>query len=91
MVEPLYSIESAAKNLSLSPWTIRAYIRQGKIKPVRIGRRVLLTEAEIRRLIEHGLRDREDQHSGSSQKGSMQQQPATEKSRGEAMKEGRNN
>ena len=34
MVEPLETIESAAKILSLNPWTIRPYVRQGKIRPV---------------------------------------------------------
>ncbi len=54
MVEPLESVESAAKVLSLSPWTIRAYIREGKIRPIRIGRRVLIEPTEVRRLIEQG-------------------------------------
>jgi excisionase family DNA binding protein len=54
MVEPLNTVESAAKTLAISPWTIRAYIRQGRIKPVRIGRRVLLSDDELRRVIEEG-------------------------------------
>jgi excisionase family DNA binding protein len=54
MIEQLQSIESAAKTLSLSPWTLRAYIRQGRIRPVRIGRRVLLSSGELQRLIEEG-------------------------------------
>jgi excisionase family DNA binding protein len=54
MIEPLQSIESAAKTLSLSPWTVRAYIRQGKIRPVRIGRRVLIESQEIDRIVEEG-------------------------------------
>ena len=52
MVEPLETIESAAKILSLSPWTIRLYVR-----PVRIGRRIAIEQAEIRRLIEEGRDD----------------------------------
>ena len=54
MIEPLQSIESAAKTLSLSPWTVRAYIRQGRIRPVRIGRRVLIEPGEIQRIVEEG-------------------------------------
>ena len=54
MIEPLESIESAARILALSPWTVRAYIRQGKITPVRIGRRVLVEQSEIRRMVEAG-------------------------------------
>jgi excisionase family DNA binding protein len=53
-MEPLQSVEEAARSLSLSAWTVRAYIRQGKIRPVRIGRRVLLEERELRRVIEQG-------------------------------------
>jgi len=36
-MESLKSIEQAAEVLALSPWTVRAYVRQGKIRPVRIG------------------------------------------------------
>lgn len=50
-MEPLQDVESAARLLSISPWTVRAYIRQGKLNPVRIGRRVLLEEAELERFV----------------------------------------
>jgi excisionase family DNA binding protein len=50
-VTKLLSITAAAELLSISPWTVRAYIRTGKLTPVRIGRRVLLAEAELERLI----------------------------------------
>jgi excisionase family DNA binding protein len=53
-MEPLQSVEQAARTLSLSAWTVRAYIRKGTIRPIRIGRRVLLDERELRRLIEAG-------------------------------------
>ena len=53
-MEPLKSIEEAAETLALSPWTVRAYVRQGRIRPVRIGRRVLIESSEIRRVIEEG-------------------------------------
>lgn len=46
----LESIESAAMQLAISPWTLRAYIRAGKVQPVRIGRRVLLSQEEIERI-----------------------------------------
>ena len=55
MIEPLHSVESAAKTLSLSPWTVRAYIRQGRIRPVRIGRRVLISEDELQKIVKQGL------------------------------------
>lgn len=53
-MESLKSIEQAAEMLALSPWTVRLYVRQGKIRPVRIGRRVLIEPPEIRRIIEEG-------------------------------------
>ena len=50
-MEALLNIEQAAQKLGLSPWTLRLYLRQGKLRPVRIGRRVLLEEAELSRFI----------------------------------------
>ena len=47
----LLSIEAAAELLSISKWTVRSYVRAGKLRPVRIGRRVLLAETELERLI----------------------------------------
>jgi excisionase family DNA binding protein len=56
-MEPLKSIEEAADIWGVSPWTVRAYVRQGKIRPVRIGRRVLIEAQEIQRLIDEGRDD----------------------------------
>lgn len=50
-MKQLYDINSAARLLGISPWTVRAYIRRGKLKPVRLGRRVLLEESELERLV----------------------------------------
>jgi excisionase family DNA binding protein len=50
-MQPLLSVRSVAEVLSLSPWTIRKYISQGRIPCVRIGRRVLIEAAEVERLI----------------------------------------
>jgi excisionase family DNA binding protein len=50
-MEPLKSVDEAAGLLGISPWTIRGYIRDGKIKPVRLGRRVLVEEAELERFV----------------------------------------
>ena len=47
----LLDVRSAAQLLSLSHWCVRDYIRQGKLRPVRIGRRVLLEEGELERFI----------------------------------------
>jgi excisionase family DNA binding protein len=48
----------AAHALSISPRTVRRYTADGKLKPVRIGRRVLLEPAELQRLVEAGRKPR---------------------------------
>ena len=50
-MQPLKSIEEAAALLGISKWTVRSYIKAGKLKPVRIGRRVLLPEDELERFV----------------------------------------
>ena len=60
-MQPLKSVEQAAKLLGISPWTVRSYIRDGKLQPVRLGRRVLLPEEELQRLISENQERREDQ------------------------------
>jgi excisionase family DNA binding protein len=47
-------LRQAAEAVGLSHWTLRAYARQGKIRAVRIGRRLLIEPAELQRLIEAG-------------------------------------
>lgn len=52
----LYPIEESARILGgLSPWTLRAHIRVGNIKVVRVGTRVMLNSAEIERVTRQGL------------------------------------
>jgi len=58
-MKPLKSIEQAASLLGLSIWTVRAYIREGKLRPVRLGRRVLLEEDQLEKLINEGRTGRE--------------------------------
>lgn len=53
-MEALLSIERAAEVLGISPWTVRRYIANQKIRPVRIGRRVLLEQQELQRIVEEG-------------------------------------
>ena len=57
MMEPLLSIPEAARLLGLSPWTVRLRIRDGLIRTVKLGRRILVEPAEIRRFIEEHRRD----------------------------------
>jgi excisionase family DNA binding protein len=50
----LWNVKEAGTALGLSPWTIRRYISDGKIRTVRLGRRVLVEPAECKRLVEEG-------------------------------------
>jgi excisionase family DNA binding protein len=47
----LLSISEVAEILGLSPHTIRSFVRQGKLSPVRICRRVLFSPDEVSRFI----------------------------------------
>jgi excisionase family DNA binding protein len=51
-MDKLLSIEEAGQVTGLSPWTIRALIRQGKLARVKIGRRVLVETSAVRDFIE---------------------------------------
>jgi len=53
-MQALKSIEEAAGLLGISPWTVRKDIREGRLTPVRLGRRVLLEEAELERFVAEG-------------------------------------
>ena len=43
-----YTIPETAEALNVTPQTIRAYIKQGKIKSQRIGRPILITETNLK-------------------------------------------
>jgi excisionase family DNA binding protein len=47
----LYDVNGAAQVLAVSPWTIRAYIRQGKLNAVRIGRLVRLEQGDLEQFV----------------------------------------
>lgn len=47
-------LKEAAAAVGLSPWTLRHWIKQGRLRAVRLGRRVLLEPSELQRLIEEG-------------------------------------
>jgi excisionase family DNA binding protein len=44
-------VKAVAERWCISPWTVRSYVKEGKLVPVRIGRRVLFDEAELARFI----------------------------------------
>ena len=59
MVEDrLVSIKDAAEILAISPWTIRAWVTQGKISSAKLGARRLIPESEINRLLSETIIER---------------------------------
>ena len=55
-MERLHSVDEAAELLRVKPVTVRSWVYKGWLVPVRLGRRVLLTERELERFIEEGMR-----------------------------------
>jgi len=56
-MKALRSVEEAAGLLGVSKWTVRGWIRDGKLRPVRLGRRVLLSEDELERFVAESQRE----------------------------------
>jgi len=46
-----YTIPEVAEVLKVTPQTIRAYIKKGKIKSQRIGRPILITENNLKQFL----------------------------------------
>lgn len=46
-----YTIPDTAKALQVTPQTVRAWIKQGKIKSQRIGRPILITENNLKEFL----------------------------------------
>lgn len=51
IIPRLLTLSEVADRLRLSPHTIRAMVRKGRIQPVRICRRLLFSPGEIERLL----------------------------------------
>jgi excisionase family DNA binding protein len=49
--EPLLTLLEVAALLRVSPHTIRSMVRKGRLRPVRICRRLLFSQQEIDRLL----------------------------------------
>ena len=47
-------LRQAAEAVGLSHWTLRAYIKQGRLRALKIGRRVLIEPSALKHLIEQG-------------------------------------
>jgi excisionase family DNA binding protein len=47
-----YTIPDTAEALNVTPQTVRAYIKQGKLKGQRIGRPILITENNLKEFLQ---------------------------------------
>ncbi|MFA7143069.1 MAG: helix-turn-helix domain-containing protein [Candidatus Dojkabacteria bacterium] len=50
----LFTVTETADTLGITPQTVRAYIKQGKLKGQRIGRPILITENSIKKFLNGG-------------------------------------
>jgi hypothetical protein len=50
-IERLLTLLETAETLRVSPHTVRAFVRKGKLFPVRICRRLLFRPADVEKLI----------------------------------------
>jgi excisionase family DNA binding protein len=47
-------LKESAEAVGLSHWTIRKFIREGTLRSVRLGKRVLVEPGELQKLLERG-------------------------------------
>jgi excisionase family DNA binding protein len=54
-IMPLVSVETVAAQLGLKAVTVRAWVAAGRVTFVKVGRRTVIPQAEIERIIRAGL------------------------------------
>jgi excisionase family DNA binding protein len=54
-----YTVTETAGLLNITPQTVRAYIKQGKLRGKRIGRPILITKKALREFIGEGTNTKE--------------------------------
>ena len=55
--ERLLSPQQFADCLSISRWTVYAWLQEGRIRSVKIGRLVRIPESEVDRTVQEGTRE----------------------------------
>jgi hypothetical protein len=55
-LEPLLTLDEAARILGRSHWSLRLDHKAGRLKCVRIGRNLMVEPSEVRRIIDEGLK-----------------------------------
>jgi excisionase family DNA binding protein len=61
MEQIVMGLREAAASVGLSPWTLRAWIRQDKLRCVRLGRRVMVEPEELHRVVQREKRPRSNE------------------------------
>ena len=57
MLDELLSVSEAARRLGgVSKWTVHAWLSQGKLQRTKVGRRTMIRESELAKVIEDGGR-----------------------------------
>ena len=58
-MDALLSVEEAARRLGgISPWTIHAWLSQGRLQRTKVGGRTMIRESELAKVIEDGGKSR---------------------------------
>jgi excisionase family DNA binding protein len=71
LLEPLYSVEEAAKKLGgVSRFTVYAWMSRGILERTRVGGRVMVRESSLLNLLERGREQDEKHGKGNSNVGS---------------------
>jgi len=51
-MEQLFSIDEAARKLGgISKWTLQSWLSQGRIKRTKVGRRTMIRESDLEKLV----------------------------------------
>jgi excisionase family DNA binding protein len=60
----LNSIDVVAQRLGVSSFTVRRFVKAGALKAVKVGRRLLISEATVQYVVEHGMQAIENRIDG---------------------------
>jgi excisionase family DNA binding protein len=64
MPERFYTAEDLADYIKVSPQTVRAWIRDGKLKAVKFGRSWRIADDEVQRIVAEGVPEDEEANNG---------------------------
>ncbi len=64
MPRPLLTLEEAAERLRTSTWTVRRWIREGKLVGTRIGGQLRVDSADLEEFIRKGRTDQKQEDQG---------------------------